>query len=122
MFFGISAMERAGTGFTERANSPSNWAARRPSLTRQDRTVSTAELFRSAASAGSATVARDTRPVGTYVLNLLPFASIPQALTHISLNVAGWDELEAKVPLDDAAPSCSKAGRVISGASCRRRF
>jgi hypothetical protein len=61
-----------------------------------------AELFRLSASAGSATVARDTRPVGTYVLNLLPFASIPQALTHISLNVAGWDDLQDKVPLDDA--------------------
>ena len=32
----------------------------------------------------------------------LPFASMPQALTHISSSVAGWDELEAKVPLHDA--------------------
>jgi hypothetical protein len=42
------------------------------------------------------------RPVGTYVLNLLPFAATPQSLTHIPLNVYRWDELEKKVLLSEA--------------------
>lgn len=51
-----------------------------------------------------ASVARDHRPVGTYVLNLLPFVATPQYLTHISLAVHRWDELEKKVPFDEAGP------------------
>jgi hypothetical protein len=102
VFFGISAMERAGTGLTDTRELAEQQGGTATFAYPPGQDCFAAELFRLEASAGSATVARDTRPVGTYVLNLLPFASIPQALTHISLNVAGWDELEAKVPLDDA--------------------
>jgi hypothetical protein len=42
-----------------------------------------ADLSRLQASAGSAMVARDSRPAGTYVLNLLPFLSIPKSITHL---------------------------------------
>ena len=102
VFFGISAMERAGTGLTDTREMAEQQGGTATFAYPPGQDCFAAELFRLEASAGSATVARDTRPVGTYVLNLLPFASIPQALTHISLNVAGWDELETEVPLDDA--------------------
>ena len=102
VFFGISAMERAGTGLTDTRELAEQQGGTATFAYPPGQDCFAAELFRLAASAGSATVARDTRPVGTYVLNLLPFASIPQALTHISLNVAGWDELKANVQIDDA--------------------
>lgn len=102
VFFGISAMERAGTGLTDARELAEQQGGTATFAYPPGQDCFTAELFRLEASAGSATVARDTRPVGTYVINLLPFASIPQALTHIPLSVAGWDELEAKVPLHDA--------------------
>jgi hypothetical protein len=102
IFFGISAMERAGTGLTDAWELAEQQGGTAIFAYPPGEDSFAADLFRMAASAGSATVGRDTRPVGTYVLNLLPFASIPQALTRISLNVGGWDELRDKVPLDDA--------------------
>ena len=84
VFFGISAMERAGTGLTDTREMAEQQGGTATFAYPPGQDCFAAELFRLEASAGSATVARDTRPVGTYVLNLLPFASIPQALTHIS--------------------------------------
>lgn len=102
VFFGISAMERAGTGLTDTRELAEQQGGMAVFAYPPGEDCFAAELFRMAASAGSATVARDTRPVGTYILNHLPFATIPQALAHLSLNVGSWDELAAKVPLDDA--------------------
>ena len=102
VFFGISAMERAGTGLTDTRELAEHLGGTAIFAYPPGQDCFAAELFRLAASAGSATVARDTRPVGTYVINLLPFTSIPQGLTHISLNVTGWGELHTKVPLDNA--------------------
>ena len=102
VFFGISAMERAGTGLTDTRELAEQQGGAAIFAYPPGQDCFAAELFRLEASAGSATVARDKRPVGTYVLNLLPFVSIPQALTHLTLNVAGWEELQDKVPLDDA--------------------
>jgi hypothetical protein len=102
VFFGMSAMERAGTGLTDTRELAVEIGGSATFAYPPGEDSFTAELFRLGASAGSATVARDTRPVGTYVLNLLPFAATPQSLTHIPVKVAGWDELERRVPLDEA--------------------
>ena len=110
VFFGISAMERAGTGLTDTRELAEQQGGAATFAYPPGEDSFAAELFRLEASAGSAMVARDTRPVGTYVLNSLPFASIPQALTHISLNVNGWKELEKKVPLDDAGTFVFESG------------
>jgi hypothetical protein len=102
VFFGISAMERAGTGLTEvrKLADEEGGAATFAYPPGQD--SFNAELFRLEASAGSATVARDTRPVGTYVLNHLPFAATPQHLVHMPVKMCSWDELERNVPLHEA--------------------
>ncbi len=102
VFFGISVMERAGTGLTDTRELAEQFGGTATFAYPPGRDCFSAELFRLEASAGAAAVARDTRPVGTYVLNLLPFASVPQALSHVALNVSGWDELQTKVPLDEA--------------------
>jgi len=102
VFFGINAMERAGTGLTDTRElaTESGGAATFAYPPGEDSFI--AEVFRVNASAGSANVGRDTRPVGTYVLNLLPFAATPPGLTHIKVKVASWAELERQVPLDEA--------------------
>ena len=102
IFFGIKAMERAGTGLTDARELAVEQGGAATFAFPPGQDSFAAGLFRLEASAGSATVARDTRPVGTYVINLLPFAATPQSLTHISLGVAGWPELEAKIPLHEA--------------------
>lgn len=102
VFFGISAMERAGTGLTDTRELAAEIGGAATFAYPPGEDSFIAELFRIEASAGSTTVARDTRPVGTYVLNLLPFASTPRDLTHIPIEVTGWNELERKVPLEEA--------------------
>jgi SIR2-like domain len=102
VFFGMSAMERAGTGLTDACELTAELGGAAAFAYPPGEDSFAAKLFRLEASAGSATVARDMRPVGTYVLNLLPFAATPQSLTHIPLNVYRWDELEKKVLLSEA--------------------
>ena len=102
VFFGISAMERAGTGLTDTRELAEQQGGAATFAYPPGEDSFAAELYRLEPSAGSATIARDTRPVGTYVLNLLAFASIPQSLTHISLDVSSWKELEENVPLNEA--------------------
>ncbi len=102
VFFGMSAMERAGTGLTDTRDlaAESGGAATFAYPPGKDNFI--AEVFRVNASAGSTTIARDTRPVGTYVLNLLPFAATPPGLTHVPVKGLTWAELERKVPLHEA--------------------
>ena len=102
VFFGISAMERAGTGLTDTRELALEIGGGATFAYPPGEDSFTAEVFRVGASAGSSSVARDTRPVGTYVLNLLPFAATPQCLVHMPLKAASWSELEQKVPLDEA--------------------
>jgi hypothetical protein len=61
----------------------------------------TARILQPIASAGSTTVARDDRPVGMYVLNVLPFVSIPERLSVAHLLVA-WEQRPEDIPLHEA--------------------
>lgn len=85
VFFGIEAMERAGTGLsdvTELTHALGGDAV----FAVIDRGGSfRAVVTQASASAGTTTVARDDRPVGTYVLNVLPFASLPESVSIIKL-------------------------------------
>ncbi len=103
VFFGISAMERAGTGLIDARDlsTQQGGAANFAYPPGEDSFVG--ELFRLEASAGSTSVGRDTRPMGTYVINLLPFAAIPDQMTHVEINVSSWSEIERKVPLSEVS-------------------
>lgn len=101
IFFGISAMERSGTGLTDASQLAAEAGGGTTFAYPPGRDSFSAELFRIEASAGSNSVARDTRPVGTYVLNLLPFAVNPPYLTHVELGISTWDELEKNVHLHE---------------------
>ncbi|WP_457492094.1 SIR2 family protein [Tardiphaga sp. P5_C7] len=101
VFYGMSVMERAGTGLSDvvkYAREASGAAVfRLPPGDDEFR----AEIFQPNASGRFAGVARDTRPIGTYVLNVLPFAALPEAVSRV--NVQGTlREIASAVPLEEA--------------------
>jgi hypothetical protein len=100
IFFGISAMERAGTGLSDAGDLTRKQGGAATFAYPPGRAEFVAELFRPEASAGSASIARDTRPVGTYLINMLPFAAMPQSVTWLRVK-ATWADLEAKTPLHE---------------------
>ncbi|WP_026784922.1 hypothetical protein, partial [Pleomorphomonas koreensis] len=91
IFFGISAMERAGTGLIDvgqlmiEAGGASTFYHHAHSARFE------ARILPPQTSAGSQTVARHGVPIGVYVLNSLPFTVIPDALSIIQLTVP-WHE------------------------------
>ncbi len=101
VFFGMNAMERAGTGLTDARILTEQLGGKASFAYPSGQESFVATLYQPEASAGSNTIARDVRPVGTYVLNLLPFASTPQYLVRVKID-GGWDALNKSVPLADA--------------------
>ncbi len=101
VFFGMSAMERSGTGLVDVQEMASEHGGAAefayPSGTDNFR----AKLLRMEASAGSATIARATGPIGTYTVNMLPVSSIPETLQLIPVK-ASWSDLERKCDLHEA--------------------
>jgi hypothetical protein len=95
IFYGMSVMERAGTGLSDvvRFAKEGDGAATFSMPPGSD--DFRADIFQPKTSGKAALVARDTRPIGTYVLNLLPFAALPAAVSRV--NVAGTLAAIAKV-------------------------
>jgi hypothetical protein len=111
IFYGMSALERAGTGLSDvvRFAREGDGAAtfRLPPGSDDFR----AEIFQPKASGKATRVARDTRPIGTYVLNYLRFAALPAVVTRIP--VRGTLESIAKaVPLDELGTVMTWAGEL----------
>lgn len=93
IFFGISAMERAGTGLIDvgqlMRGCGGDSAFYHNSLQSRFRAVVT----QAQASAGSRVVARSDVPTGLYVLNILPFSVIPEAVSIVRLTTPLRDRL-----------------------------
>ena len=113
VFYGMSVMERAGTGLSDvvkYAREASGAAVFR--LPPGDEEFK-AEIFQPTASGRFAGVARDTRPIGTYVLNVLPFAALPEAVSRV--NVRGTlREIARVVPLEEAGTVLLHGGELWS--------
>lgn len=85
VFFGIRAMEREGTGLLD-VEELSRESGGQASFRNDAKSAQfLARISQPVSSAGSKTVARDSRPLGVYVLNALPFASLPSHLSVIGL-------------------------------------
>jgi hypothetical protein len=98
IFYGMSMMERAGTGLSDVAKFAREADGAAIFSMPPGSDDFRAEIFQPKAS--SKAVARDTRPIGTYILNLLPFASLPVAVSRV--NVAGTLATISKVaPLNE---------------------
>lgn len=91
IFFGISAMERAGTGLIDVGNlmlaGGGGSAFYHNAAEARFRAIITQPM----ASGGSRDVARSDVPTGLYVLNVLPFTVIPENVTIVRLTVPWRD-------------------------------
>jgi hypothetical protein len=87
IFFGMSAMERAGTGLIDVGELvvESGGAAAFFHHSRDRRFE--AHITQPQASAGSRTIARSQVPTGIYILNSLPFTVLPETLSIIQLKL-----------------------------------
>ncbi|QBK29777.1 SIR2 family protein [Roseitalea porphyridii] len=101
VFFGISAMERAGTGLSDAMDLSTQAGGAAHFAFPPGNTGFVARILRPGASAGSASIAIDTRPVGTYTINSLMFTALPETVTRLKIN-GGWRDLESHVPLEQA--------------------
>ena len=137
VFFGLRLMQRAGTGLLEAEDllRGSGGAAEFKSnggLSRFEAAVSGPAM-----SPGSKQVARDNRPMATYVLNSLPLVSVPASLSTVQLRqsfkdrpasldlsdagtfvVIGGDKLLTFVPLAIISPLL---GSICDSAGCSER-
>lgn len=101
VFFGISAMERAGTGLSDARDLSTKAGGAARFAFPPGNLGFVAKILRPSTSAGSASISIDTRPVGTYTINSLMFAALPENITLLKVN-GGWNDLEKQVPLEDA--------------------
>jgi hypothetical protein len=90
IFFGISAMERAGTGLIDAEKLMVEWGGASAFYHQAKERRFQARITRAEASAGSRTVARSSVPTGLYVLNALPFIVVPDEMSIVHLKVPLW--------------------------------
>jgi hypothetical protein len=88
VFFGFRAMERAGTGLADVEQMVRDHGG--DSVFRHDSATNglIARVSQPTASAGSHSVARESRPVGIYVVNILPFGSLPRQISMVRLKTS----------------------------------
>ena len=85
VFFGISAMERAGTGLVDVRHSMTEHGGGSAFYHHSSASRFEARVAQPKASGRSRTVARSDVPTGIYILNCLPFTIIPEVLSIVRL-------------------------------------
>src|SRR3546814_16068980 len=85
MFFGISAMERAGTGLIDACQLMTECGGNSAFFHHSRDARFEALVTQPQASAGSRSVARSDVPTGVYNLTQLPVTVLPETLPHIQL-------------------------------------
>lgn len=99
VFFGLQAMEREGTGLCDVEQMATVGGGDAVFTNDLQNRAFIARVTQPPASAGSRTVARSTRPTGLYVLNVLPFLSLPERLSVVGLRVP-WPRRPRDLALD----------------------
>jgi hypothetical protein len=114
VFFGIQAMEREGTGLAD-VELMARGLGGGTSFVHDFRSGSLiAQIMRPVASAGSRTIARDDRPSGgIYVINLLPFTSLPESVSIVRLTTPLW-ERPAEVSLESLGTFVHRDEELLS--------
>lgn len=87
IFFGISAMERAGTGLIDVGQLMLESGGSSAFFHSEHEARFRAVAAQPQASAGSRSVARSDVPTGLYVINVLPFSAVPDTVSILSLNI-----------------------------------
>lgn len=91
VFFGMSEMERAGTGLTDVLALAQEWGGSTEFIDGTPEKRFTARICQPTSSAGSTRVARHSQPTGVYVINALPFSSLPSEVSVVRLTRAFRD-------------------------------
>jgi len=91
IFFGLRAMERAGTGLVDVNKLMIEAGGESAFFHNQQEGTFSAIVRQAATTAGSKLVAHSTHPTGVYVLNLLPVVSLPTHVTIVRLTARFWD-------------------------------
>jgi hypothetical protein len=105
IFFGMRAMERAGTGLTDVEDMQQAHGGEAQFTHEAKGARFTARVLQPVASSGSRDVARDARPTEVYVLNFIPFLSIPDTISVVRL-AQSWKERPHDLPLEEAGTFC----------------
>ncbi len=87
IFFGIKAMERAGTGLADVSKLMTASSGSSEFFSNPKEGIFTAVVRQPASSAGSRLVARSGRPTGIYILNVLPFSALPSEISVVRLKM-----------------------------------
>jgi hypothetical protein len=103
IFFGISAMERAGTGLMDVVRLMTEHGGGSAFYHHAGEARFEARIAQPPASAGSKSVARSDIPTGMYVLNVLPFSVLPEALSLVELKMP-WKERPRGIDFSECGP------------------
>jgi hypothetical protein len=113
VFFGIQAIEREGTGLSDVEELARDHGGDTVFTHDAKSRCFTAQILQPVASAGSKTIARDDRPVGMYVFNVLPFVSLPEHVSIARLRMP-WKDWPADVSLSEAGTFVAHDGALWS--------
>ncbi len=113
VFFGISVMERAGTGLSDVLDFAKEGDGAAVFSVPPGSDDFRVEIYQPKASGKSALVARDTRPIGTYILNLMPFASLPGMITRVQVT-GTLESIARRVPLNEIGTVLTWGGELWS--------
>jgi hypothetical protein len=119
VFFGMSAMERAGTGLTDVLSFAREGDGTAVFSVPPGSDDFRAEIYQPRASGRSSFIARETRPIGTYIVNLMPFASLPVVVSRIAVS-GTLEAISRLVPLNEigtALAAAATALRSVCGAA-----
>lgn len=113
IFFGINAMERAGTGLIDVSQLMTGSGGASAYYHHESDARFEARVSRLQASAGSPTVARSDVPVGVYVFNVLPFNVVPDHVSVVQLSMS-WETRPRDMDFSDCGVFTPHDGKLWS--------
>ncbi len=111
IFYGMSVMERAGTGLSDVVKFAKESDGAATFCLPPGSDAFRAEIFQPKTSGRATRVARDTRPIGTYLLNYLPFAALPSSITRVPVR-GTLENISKVVPLSELGTVMIWAGEL----------
>lgn len=113
VFYGMSVMERAGTGLSDVVKYAKEGDGDAIFSIPPGSEDFRAEILQPEASGRSSPVARERRPIGTYVVNLMPFSSLPPTVSRVCVS-GNMQAIVKKVPLDGIGTALVHSGEFWS--------
>jgi hypothetical protein len=100
IFYGLRAMERAGTGLVDVTKLMIEAGGDSAFFHNQHEGTFSAIVLQAPSTAGAKLVAYSTHPTGIYVLNLLPIVSLPANVSIVRLTTSFWNS-SPSIQLED---------------------